>query len=582
LIKKEEKITLISILILISTLSYANSLTNSFVWDDNVLIVENDFVKRGLRYLKDIFSKDFFDIAGVEFNFKYGYYRPIITISYAIDYFFWKLNPSGFHLTNLLLHTINSILIFLILFKITENSIIPFLASAIFAANPVHTESVTWISGRTDTVAGFFFFLSLFLYQKKDSAKGIDLKFYISSVISFLLALFSKEMAFSLPLILMVYDYLFSFNKTYDFRKSILRILPYFLMIGFYSIIRFGILEIHTINELDKSITKNITIYSTILSFFKTIILYYLKKFFLPIGLSAYIQNKFSYSIFEPEVIFSIMVLFLLLFTMVKFWKTQKLITFSISFFLITLLPLSNFIRISGPQDMGFMCAERFLYIPSFGLSVFLAILFERLIYNKNRKYVAYILVTILLCSYTGRTILRNFDWKDNKTLFTKTIKLAPESSLLNHIMGNEMVKEENLDQALKYYNKALTLNPISYASYHNIGVIYFKKGELEKAIGKFNEALAIKPDYIQSHFNLGTIYQEIGLEDEAIAEFKKILNITLRYPPAHNSLGIIYAKKGLIEDAKREFKIALELDPDYEIANKNLKLLEKKEAGNL
>jgi len=561
-------------IILISTLSYANSLSNDFSWDDYILIVENDFVK-GLSHLKDIFSKDFFDISGVEFNFKYGYYRPVITLSYSLDYLIWELNSSGFHLTNLILHILNSILVFLILLKIAENNLIPFLASAIFATHPIHTESVTWISGRTDTIACLFFFLCIFLYQKQYTKKGIDIKFYILSVLSFMLAILSKEMSMSLPLVLISYDYLFCSNKSYSLKKSFISMLPYFLMIGIYSVIRFWILKIHTINELDRNI-NNTTIYSNLLSFFKTIILY-LYKLLFPVKLNIYIQNRFSYSIFEPIVIISIVILLLLLFTAVKCRKNQKLISFSISFFLITMLPLSNFIRICGPQDMGFVSAERFLYIPSFGLSIFLAVLFSKIIQRDYTKYIGYVLIAVLLCSYSVRTIYRNFDWKDNKTLFTKTIKLSPDSSLLNHIMGNEMVKEELFDLAMKYYNKALELNPYSYASYNNMGVIYFKKGEIEKAIKKFDEALAVKPDYIQSHFNLATLFEETGSENEAIAEFKAVFKINQRYPKAHNSLGVIYAKKGLIEEAKKEFKLAMELDSDYELASKNLKLLEEK-----
>lgn len=576
--KKEKKIVSISIIVLIAILSYANSLNNSFVWDDNVLIVENDFVKNP-KYFKEIFSKDFFDISGVEFNFKYGYYRPVITLSYLIDHSIWKLNPSGFHLTNILLHAFNSVLIYLILFSLLENNFIPFLASIIFAAYPVHTESVTWISGRTDVMAGFFFFLSFYFYQRGNRGDRADMKLYIVSVLSFAMALLSKEMAFSLPLILIVYDYLFCPSESYSFKKGIVNILPFFAVMGLYSIIRFAVLQIHTINELDKSVTKGITIYSNILSFLKTIIIVYLEKLIFPIDLDAYIQNNFSLSLFEPDVIFSVIVLLLLLLVVAKCWKKQKLIAFSVSFFLLSLAPLSNFIRISGPRDMGFMSAERFLYIPSFAFSLFLAVLFEKLISGRKKKYAAYILIAVLLFIFTARTIYRNLDWKDNKTLFAKTIKLAPESSLLNHIMGNEMVRERKYDEAIKYYKKALSLNPYSYASYHNMGVIYFDRGDIENAVRSFLKALEIKPDYIQSHYNLGLLYDKIGLEDDAISEFKKVIEITQRYPQAHNSLGVIYAKRGFYEDAERKFRTAIELDPEYKAARENLKNLEKRKS---
>jgi len=576
--KKEEKIVSISILVLISILSYANSLNNSFVWDDNVLIVENDFVKNP-KYFKEIFSKDFFDISGVEFNFKYGYYRPVITLSYLFDYYIWKLNFSGFHLTNILLHAFNSILIYLILFRLLESGFVPFLTSIIFAAHPIHTESVAWISGRTDVICGFFFFLSFYFYQKGNNSGKINLGFYLSSVLCFAASLLSKEMALSLPFILMIYDFLFYPEKNYSLKKRIISVIPFFAVIGIYSLIRFVILKIFTINELDKSITKGITFYSNVLSFLKTTIVVYLWKLFFPVELVAYIQNKFSLSLFEPEIIISIVVLVLLLVLIVKCWKKERLVSFSVSFFLLSMIPLSNFIRISGPRDMGFMSAERFLYITSFSFSLFLAVLFGKLINDKKRKNTAYIIIIILLLSFIIRTIDRNSDWKDNKTLFTKTIKLAPESSLLNHIMGNEMVREKKFDEAIRYYSKALSLNPYSYASFHNMGVIYFDRGEIEEAVSSFLMALEIKPDYIQSRYNIGLLYDKIGLEDEAMSEFKEVLKITQRYPQAHNSLGVIYAKRGFYEDAEREFTTAIELDPEYELAKVNLKNLEDRKS---
>src|SRR3989337_1076851 len=137
--EKIDSLILIPFIILFIFIVYSNSLQCSFVWDDVILIVENPTIKN-FTVLKHIFSRDFFDIYGDAIDFKYGYWRPVITLSYMVDYSIWGLNPAGFHLTNIILHIINCLLIYFILSKDFKEWIVPFIATFLFAIHPVHTE----------------------------------------------------------------------------------------------------------------------------------------------------------------------------------------------------------------------------------------------------------------------------------------------------------------------------------------------------------------------------------------------------------------------------------------------------------
>ena len=203
--------------------------------------------------------------------------------------------------------------------------------------------------------------------------------------------------------------------------------------------------------------------------------------------------------------------------------------SFLILFYLVTLLPLSNFIRISAPWDMGFVTAERFLYIPSLGFCGIISVLLTTAWKAWKRsfsllRYTTISLFIALLIFYSGQTLLRNRDWIDEKAFFSKTLKEAPNAALLHHAMGNVYVREENYEKALEYYHNSLALYPLYHAAYNNIGTIYSKHALYDEAITAFREAIKINPDYIQSHFNLGTTYYQKGMTEDASREFKIVL----------------------------------------------------------
>jgi len=588
-------------IVLISFLVYLNALRNGFVWDDMVLIADNEGINKWGCFWEN-FVRDFFDTTDDTIEFKYGYYRPIISFSYMIDYAVWGLKPWGFHLSNIIFHTVSCISVYLIFNSLFNNRSVSIITSLLFACHPIHTESVTWISGRTDIVAGMFFLSAFYLYQKalnplipneiNSSLSNIEILklffkhskiFYLCSIILFAIAMLCKEMVATLPFLIIAYTHYFmGLRNGRQFKISLLLSTPYFFVILLYGIIRFIILGIHTVVNPGGEEMKGF--YTTTLSFIKTIFIY-LFKLIYPAHLSAYIQNPMSFSITEPTVISSIFGVAVLIFLIVWLKKRWAGMSFLILFYLVTLLPLSNFIRISAPWDMGFVTAERFLYIPSLGFCGIISILLATAWKTWKQsfpilEYATILLFITLLIFYSGRTLLRNNDWVDERTFFLKTLKDAPDAALLHHALGNVYVREEKYEKALDYYKESLRLYPLYHAAYNNIGTIYSKNGLLDQAITAFNEAIKINPDYIQSHFNLGAMYYQKGMLTDASNEFKKVLKLNKNYVKAHNNLGIIYAESGQLNEAVSEFEEVLKNDPHSEKARNNLAII-KEELAN-
>src|SRR3989339_821412 len=585
------------LIIFISFLVYLNALRNGFVWDDMVLIADNEGINKWGCFWEN-FVRDFFDTTDDTIEFKYGYYRPIISFSYMIDYAVWGLKPWGFHLSNIIFHTVSCILVYSIFNSLFNNHTISIITSLLFACHPIHTESVTWISGRTDIIAAMFFLSAFYLYQKAIHSLPINEKncslnspevlklflkhgkiFYVCSIILFALAMLCKEMVATLPFLIIAYTHFFvGLRSGRQCKISLLLSTPYFFVILLYGIIRFVILGIHTVDNPGGEEMKGF--YPTIFSFTKTIFIY-LFKLIYPAHLNAYIQNPMSFSITEPTVFSSVIGVSLLIFLIVWLKKRWAGMSFLILFYLVTLLPLSNFIRISAPWDMGFVTAERFLYIPSLGFCGIISLLLTTAWKARKRsfsilRYTTISLFIALLIFYSGQTLLRNRDWIDEKTFFSKTLKEAPNAALLHHAMGNVYVREENYEKALDYYKNSLELYPLYHAAYNNIGTIYSKNGLFDQAIAAFKEAIKINPEYIQSHFNLGTMYYQKGMLTDASNEFKEVLKLNKKYVKAHNNLGIIYAGNGQLHEAISEFEEALKYDSHNEKARNNLAIIKE------
>ncbi|MFH1957033.1 MAG: tetratricopeptide repeat protein [bacterium] len=566
----EKKWVAVGLVILLSFIVYSNSFRNNFVFDDIPLVVENKAI-RSLKNIPLLFLTCYWG-EGKEYT---GLYRPITATSFAVDYSLWKLNPVGYHFTNVFFHALNGLLILnivLVLLKVggrpmsveneknkSLNYFIALFVSLIFASHPVHTEAVTGIVGRAEVLATFFFLLSLLLYIKNQFDR--KLKYYLTSLICFGCALLSKEIAITLPAIVILYDFYFALNKNKSKLVSKLsHYLGYFVTIGFYFI-----LKSIAFSSLSSPAILGVFHQETLTTRFYTmskVFAFYIKLLFYPMNLCAdYYTFSPSYSLFDIQVIISIVVLSAIVIFAFKSYKYSKITSFAIFWFFITLLPVSHIISFGG------LMGERFLYLPSVGFCLLLGAIVER---AKMLKKTHIIFISIILICFSLLTIKRNFVWYDEYNLWLSTVKRVPDNARAHFNLGKACFKKGLLEEAEEEYKKVINLKPNYISPYDHLGILYSKRGWFEDAINIYIQALNINSDSAELHNHLGYAYYRTGKYAQAFAEYKRAIDINPNYASAHNNLGAVYALKGMNKEAMNEFNKALQINPGNIMAKKN------------
>lgn len=598
MLKKTTLIAIIIIIILASIIPYINAPKGYFIWDDINLILM-DYQIKSWHFLKNIFSRDFFGFS--DNSRKYGYYRPAVTISYMVDWKLFGKNPAGYHWTNIIYHIVNCLFVFSILLRLFKRRpLVPLIATLLFATTPIHTESVTWIAGRTDPLCGLFYFASFYFYivyservaRKEGYLEPIETDpevikkgggtVLLLSLFFFAMSILSKEMAISLPFLIVVYNLIYISKFRWGrFSRYISSFVLFFGVAGLYFLFRtFKI----SLSEQAKDPYDFVT---TILTFIKTISLYIWKMLF-PVYLTAYLQNELVEDVFSKEFLIPFAILVILLWVFLHYLKKNQSIAFFVGFVLLSFLPLSNFIRISGPADMGFMSAERFLYIPSFGICVLLAMGFAYFIRSfaginseradskpkKVHRVIALLLLAFVLVGYTTLTVLRNRDWYDNETFFKASLERAPNASILYMLLGNVYSIEQNWQKAEETLKMAIEyISPRDREEptwiYSDLAGVYAKQGLYDKALETMKLASKTKFHNSAVEYNYGEIYRAMGNLDKAISYYERSLSIYRDNIQALVKLGMCYQQKGNYELSNKAFLNALELLPtNAEILN--------------
>ena len=553
----------LSTILLISCLSlgiYFNSLKNNFVnWDDPGLILKNQKI-RSLEWqnIKEIFILK-----------KASTYQPIRMLSYAIDYYFWGLNPAGFRLTNILFYILNCIMVFftlrLLSAKLREHAPpgshhrVALFGSLLFAAHPVHVEAVTWLSARKEVLQGFFFFLAFYFYLKGEGT-GKKRIFYLGLVLfPFLLSILSKPSAIIFPVIIILYELTREKGKFLIFVKEHwVFLLTSLIISGFFTYILMRVmLEAGGIKPyIGGGLVNNLL--ATLYAF-----LWNLKLLFATVNYSAAYSFSISLPIFCPKNVV------LMLFTLVLFvisgvsLKWTKVIFFSFFFFLISLLPYLNIIPIST------LLADRYVFITSFSYVFLMGIVFDRIyIWRHKRfsegffKFLSVALFLFLLAGYSFMTVQQNNIWENSYTLWADAVEKHPESSTANALMG-VVYMDLGMDQdAVKYLEKAVQLIPYDYQSYNNLGIVYGRLNDPEKAIKAFATAMQLKPDDDTIKINLSVFYQRQKEYQKAEEVLKYLISKNPKNANLQFRLGLVYKESGQYEAAISQMLKSIEVAP--------------------
>jgi len=653
---------IIPLMIFISgLLLYSNTVHYPFQFDDGLMIIDN-------YRLRDL--SGFWPPSGQ---------RYVGFLTLALNYSFGGLDTFGYHLTNIAIHSTNAVLVYWLMLltfrtpflskyiaagigrmpyaptahvsRLTSHAAL--IPSLLFLFHPVQTQAVTYIIQRFASLATMFYLLALIFYIKarlnqphphpdpplegegnksplpQGEGKGeggllfltshvsrLTVLYYALSILSTFLAMGSKEIAATLPVAIVLYEFFF-----FPSERNRLKGIVYYFVPLFLTIVLIPLSLMNTNRPLGELIgdISNVTRETAVISrgdYFLTqmrVIATYIRLLFLPVNQNLDYDYPLYQSILHPEVFLSILLhLSLISLAVYLFKRSRKTrnglllpISFGIIWFYLTLSIESSVIPI---RDVIF---EHRLYLPSIG--AFMAIgtgvvyifahphpsplpdgegahLFPPLqgegqggdgADRYSRLTVFLISVIVILLLFSAATFHRNRVWESPLTLWGDVVKKSPYKARGYNNLGFSWYRRSSIERAIKNYNEALRLNPYYIDARHNLGLAYYKQGRLNDAVREYREALRLNPGLAKAHSDLANAYRDQGLIEDAIREYKKAVELKPDFLRARNNLAVMYGSINLLDESVMEFKEILRLSPDDMEANFNLGVIYKMKGAN-
>lgn len=511
---KRSNLYFLPFLLLLVLLCYGLSLRNPLLWDDEVTVTGNLFI-RDISHFGTVFSSGYHAGAGELTNL----YRPLVTVSFIGDYFLWGMNPAGFHLTNVILHLLNVSLLFLILSRLPGlQGPTALITTLLFAIHPVNSEVVNYVSHRPELLMTFFGLASFFCYldyrrREKNSFLFLALLFFAGSLLS-------KEMGVILPFFFFLYESFLSSGRRYK------PLLPFLMVAAVYLLLRMSVL-----NFLEIPFWKGAqpepfsdSIWIRLLTAAK-IHWIYLRLFVFPVNLHMDHDVPVAVSSLEPLGLVSLIGILWLVALGWFFRGRNRLAAFGLFWYLGGLVPVSNFIPLNTA------IAEHYLYVPSIGFFLVVATYLEKgdsaLFSLKSQvKKGAVPFLIILLMSLT---FLRTLEWGNEEKLYLSTINNTRYSFRANNNLGVYYFRQDRFDEAKKYFRRSLEIFPAYPQALNNLGVIEEREGDFQGAIAYYEKSVEAGPDYLLAHENLLKLYRGLGMEEERQKKLQEIRRLKER-----------------------------------------------------
>ncbi len=521
---------------------YVNSLGGEFIWDDEVIIQHNPTMANWAGVSK-VFTRDLEGGKGE----RTSYYRPIQLITYMMDFSLWKLTPAGYHLTNILLHILVALTLYWLINILYGNTLLAFFTSLLFIAHPIHTGAVAYIAGRADLLAALFMLLC-FIFCIKETYFKRPIS-YILIILTFSLALMSKEKSLILPALLLLYYHVF--KKKFNKNNFLIVLTILFIYIVFRMVVVKGALP---------SKSEFATLLERIPGFFVAIT-NYTRIVLLPINLHMEYGNKVFYFA-NPKAILGLAILCLSLFYAFLKRNDNKLVFFSILWIFITLLPVSNIYPLNAYM------AEHWLYVPSMGLFLIMADSLRSMYALKKFRDFAVVIVLSMVTFWSCLTIRQNEYWRERIAFYKRTLRYAPDSARIYNNLGLAYYTMGRRNEAIALYRRAIELEPRFADAYHNLGAACT---EMDKKIFLFKKALKLDPSLTQARIKLCSVYAALGMKKEAIDVYKNAVVGKIDYADVYNKVALIYHDIKKDDDAIELLKRAMKIAPNHVQTYSNL-----------
>lgn len=562
----------IILIAVLGLLAYGNTLFNSFVGDDEFVIKNNLFI-RDFKNLPRLFNKTYLTKANDVFLKRHRLqdigagelsYRPVSTLTHFFEYAAWKLNPVGYRISDLILHILNAILLYLFVFLIVNDPRIALWSGIIFVVHPISAEAINIISYREDLLIVLFIllsFISFIFYDRNNSRKRFI--FYFLSLLSFALAIFAKEMAITFPALLVLFDLYFVYKG--NLKKTLVNSYRYlgFIIIAlvflYLNFVYFanpegGALKTYHGGSLYATILMAITIFSE-----------YMTSFWFPLNIKM-LPNYHSMimtTFFNLRLIFGFGLILMLISLGILNYKRSKLISFFIFWFFITLLPVSNIIPLVNPM------AYRYIYLPMVGFCVVAGCLCNNIRNSKLLSRVSPNFYKIIQVSIVGLLIIicipQNMFFKNRFTMDKEILRNFPDNGFVQSDLAQKYAEQGNHFTAISYYRSAIKKQARNPMMHNGLAVSLDAIGKRKEAIEEFKQTIKLNPFFITAYYNLGIVYAKGKDFKNAVFYLENTIKLDPAFIAPYKLLAQLYLDRRKYKKAAQTIKKALEIQPEEE-----------------
>ncbi|MHC4395996.1 MAG: tetratricopeptide repeat protein [Planctomycetota bacterium] len=534
-------------------------------YDDRLYVSENTNVTAGLTR------------QGIAWAFTTGYFgnwHPLTWLSHMLDCELFGLNAGRHHLTNLLLHIANTLLLFIVLKRATGVFWQSAFVAAAFALHPLHVESVAWISERKDVLSTLFWMLTMAAYLRYVRQPRIS--WYLLTLLAFALGLMAKPMVVTLPFVLLLLDYWplgrFQNGQTANdaeqpdhkfpdsrfqwprFYRLVLEKVPFFALSVVSSIVTFFVQQAGEMVAEFGELPLMPRIANAVISYAK-----YLEKMIWPSRLAVFYTHSSYDAISVWKVAAAVLILLAISICVFRLARSHKYLTVGWLWYLGTLLPVIGLVQVGGQA-----LADRYSYMPFTGLFIIIAWEMPKIIAKwKYKKFLltavaAVVVPAMMICSW-----LQVRNWKNTYSLFSHSLAATNNDNFTVHYMlGKELFNQEKFGEAIHHFNETLRLQPQHFNTLNKLGAAYYRIGKINQALIYWEKALKLKPDHADVHYNLGVALFQQSKLNEAVRHFNQAIRLRPELLEVHKALANALFLQGKLDEAVRKYRWLIGIQP--------------------
>src|SRR5881409_1666560 len=561
---------LVPVLIALVTLAaFLPTLQNQFVnWDDHENLIDNPHYRGlGRAHLRWMWTTHM------------GHWIPLTWMTFGLDYLLWGMNPVGYHLTSLLLHTANAVVFFFVVRRILTRAlpspserghalaVAAGFAALVFAIHPLRVESVAWVTERRDVLSGLFYLSAILMYLRACERGARGRGWYWAAVGLFAGALLSKSMVVNLPFVLLILD-VYPLRRLGGFvgwwsepaRRIYIEKIPFVLLAAAASAIAvMAQSSVHAAASLAQlSLPGRLVVSAYGLGF-------YLWKMVVPVNLSPLYELHSTMDPVAPPFILSYALVLAITAIVLALRRRVPGLPAAWVAYVVVLLPVLGILQ-SGPQ----IAADRYTYLAGLGW----ASLAGAGLLSTWRRWPPFVLtgLAVVLLSGLGTLSWNQVEvWHDSEKLWTHALAIDPKTSMAQFGLGRVRADQGKPAEAIEHYRQALNIKPDYGAAHYNWGVVLGQQGKPAEAIEHYRLAVQMRPNSADAHNNWGALLGQQGRLADAIEHFQQALRLKPDFAEAHNNWGFALAQQGKRAEAIEHYRHALRLDPDNALAQSNL-----------